>query len=139
MRLMSDPKEKPFLVLLLSVFMASLSGCNLNAMRGNTGAAPLVKFSSEYQAVFLDNGIVYFGKLENPEGIYPLLRNVFYVRNQPDNNTKEIVNLLVKRGNEWHRPDVMYINQRHIVMIEPVAVDSQVGKLIKEANEKTGR
>ena len=129
---MTNPKEYPFLALLLPVLMVLLSGCNLV-----TGSP--VKFATEYQAVFLDNGAVYFGKLENPEGTYPLLRNVFYVRNQPNKDTKEIVSLLVKRGKEWHGPDVMYINQRHIVMVEPIAADSQVGKLIKEASEKTGK
>jgi hypothetical protein len=107
-------------------------------MRAGQQAAP-VKFATEYQAVFMDNGQVYFGKLENPESTYPLLRNVFYVQNQVNQETKQVFNLLVKRGKEWHSPDVMYLNQRHILMVEPVAPESQVGQLIKQANAQTGQ
>lgn len=114
-----------------------LAGCNLDSLRGAQPAAP-IKFATEYQAVFLDSGQVYFGKLENPESTYPLLRNVFYVQNQVNQETKQTVSLLVKRGKEWHEPDVMYINQRHVVMVEPVTPDSKVGQLIKQASTQSG-
>jgi hypothetical protein len=114
-----------------------LAGCNLDSLRGAQSAVP-IKFSTEYQAVFLDNGQVYFGKLENPESTYPLLRNVFYVQNQVNQETKQTVSLLVKRGKEWHEPDVMYLNQRHVVMVEPVAPNSKVGQLIKQASTQPG-
>jgi len=40
---------------------------------------------------------------------------------------------LIKRGGEWHKPEYMRINARHIVMIEPVAPESRMAKLIQEA------
>ena len=115
-----------------------LAGCNLDSLRSGQQQAAPIKFSTEYQAVFLDNGQVYFGKLENPEGTYPLLRNVFYVQNQVNQETKQTVSLLVKRGKEWHEPDVMYLNQRHVVMVEPVTPNSRLGQLIKQANTQPG-
>jgi len=98
-----------------------------------------LNFETEYQAVFLDNGQVFFGKLENAGSSYPLLRDVFYVQGRVDQDTEKVTNILVKRGQEWHGPDFMYVNAEHIAVIEPVAPDSKVARLIKEANtEKTG-
>ena len=113
-----------------------LGGCNLDALI--SPKTQPVKFSTEYQAVFLDNGQVYFGKLQNPESPYPLLSNVFYVQNEVNQETKQSVSLLVKRGKEWHAPEVMHLNQRHIVMVEPVAPGSRLGQLIQQANAQPG-
>ncbi len=95
-----------------------------------------LSFSTEYQGVFMDNGQVFFGKIENAGGSYPLLREVFYIGRQTSPDGKEMKNILIKRGNEWHGPDFMYINQQHIVVIEPVAANSRVAQLIKEAKEQ---
>jgi hypothetical protein len=90
-------------------------------------------FKTEYEAVFLDNGQVFFGKLENSGAAYPLLRDVFYIGRQTSPDGKEVKNVLVKRGNEWHGPEYMYVNRQHIVVIEPVSPTSQVAQLIKQA------
>ena len=90
-------------------------------------------FKTDYQAVFMDNGQVFFGKMENSGAAYPLLRDVFYIGRQASPDGKEVKNILVKRGNEWHGPEYMYINRQHIVVIEPVSASSRVAQLIKEA------
>lgn len=102
-----------------------LAGC------GNTHRD--ISLKTDYQAVFLDNGQVFFGKLENAGSSYPSLRDVFYVQGSVNQETKQVKNILVKRGSEWHGPDRMYINAGHIVLIEPVSPDSKVAQLIKEA------
>jgi hypothetical protein len=94
------------------------------------------QFTTEYQAVFMDNGQVFFGKLDKAGSEYPQLRDVYYVQSQSNPETREVKSMLIKRGSEWHGPDVMYINARHIVVIEPVASDSRVAQLIKEAKKK---
>jgi hypothetical protein len=86
--------------------------------------------------VFLDNGQIFFGKLDNAGSDYPLLRDIFYVQSQQNPETKQVKSILIKRGNEWHGPDMMYINSKHIIVIEPVSPDSRVAQLIKEAKEK---
>jgi hypothetical protein len=100
-------------------------------------------FNTEYQAVFMDNGQVFFAKIENPGGSYPLLRDVFYIGRQTSPDGKEVKNILVKRGNEWHGPEYMYVNKQHIVVIEPVSTSSRVAQLIKDAKTqppaKTGQ
>lgn len=90
-------------------------------------------FSSEYQAIFLDNGQVFFAKLENASAEYPLLKEVFYVQSRMNPETKQPANVLVRRGSEWHGPDHMHVSAKHIVAIEPVAANSRVAQLIKEA------
>ncbi len=86
-------------------------------------------FPTEYQAVYLDNGQVFFGKISETGSPFPLLREVFFVQAQVDREKKESKNLLIRRGSEAHGPDFMRLNLRHIVVIEPVAPDSRVAQL----------
>jgi len=117
-----------FFFVLAIVTCVILQGCSQG------GAPP--KFTTEYQAVFMDNGQVFFGKIENPGADYPLLRQVFYIGRQASPDNKEVKNILIKRGNEWHGPEYMYINKQHIVVIEPVSGSSRVAQLIKEAKDQ---
>jgi hypothetical protein len=89
-----------------------------------------------YQAVLLDNNQVYFGKLADLGSDYPVLTDVFYIQTTINQETKQQNNILLKRGKEWHAPDKMVLNARHIIMIEPVTDGSTVAKLIAEANGK---
>jgi len=109
--------------------------CGLFLLAG-CGSKSNIPVTGEYQAVFMDTGQIFFGKLENAGSDYPVLKNVFYIRQQTNPETKEVKSVLIRRGNEWHGPDRMIINARHIGVIEPVGADSQVAKLIKEAEAK---
>lgn len=90
------------------------------------------KFTAAYQAVFLSNGQVYFGKVEKLDTQYPVLKDVFYVVSQVNSETKEAANVLVRRGKELHGPEYMVLNRSSILMVEPVREDSPVAKLIAE-------
>jgi hypothetical protein len=92
-----------------------------------------VKFNTPYQAVLLDDNQVYYGKLEGVGTAYPVLLDVYYVKSAVDPNTKAVKSMLVRRGKEWHAPDRMYLNARHIILIEPVSPNSQVAQLIAES------
>jgi hypothetical protein len=115
-------------------FILVLAGLCLMLLQGCGGDK--LGFSTEYQAIFMDNGQVFFGKIEQAGAGYPLLKDVFYIGRQTSPDGKEVKNILVKRGNEWHGPDFMYINKQHIVVIEPVAANSRVSQLIKEAKNQ---
>ncbi len=93
-------------------------------------------FATPYQAVLLDNGNVYFGKLEGFGRSYPVLTDVYYLQRRVNQETKEVQTAFIKRGNEWHAPDRMILDAQHIVLIEPVRPDSRVGKLIAGEKEK---
>ncbi len=92
-------------------------------------------FATPYQAVLLTNGAVYYGKLSGYGTRNPTLTDVFYVMSKTDPETKQVTNMLVKRGKELHGPDKMYINANQIVMVEPVGPDSKVAQLISQANQ----
>ena len=112
---------------LLSVFI----GCSKSDQQ--------IKIDTEYKAVFLDNGQIFFGKIEQTGLSYVVLKDVFYVQSQvvqQEKDKKEVRNILIKRGSEWHGPDLMYINTSHVVVIEPVSPNSRVAQLIKEASAK---
>lgn len=94
------------------------------------GSTP--KIQTEYQAVMLANGQVIFGKAEFPGTEYVLLKDVFYIHSQVNQETKQVTNTLIKKGQEPHGAEQMYINTRHILTIEPVSPESQVAKFIKE-------
>ena len=95
-----------------------------------------VRFDTTYQAVLLDNGSVYFGKMQGAGTDYPVLTDVYYVQSQVNQETKEVKNILIRRGNEWHSPDRMVLNTRHIILMEPVGPNSTVAKLIAQDKGK---
>lgn len=94
--------------------------------------------SGKYQAVFLTNNQVYFGKLSNLRSDYPTLNEIYYLRVtqtlQPrDPNTPAQQLQLVKLGNELHGPeDEMKINKSQILFVESLKADSQVVKAIND-------
>jgi hypothetical protein len=109
----------------------ALAGCRLSAV--STAAGDIKK--DQFYAVLLNGGQVYFGKLEGLGTQYPVLTEVFYVQSRQDPDTKQVSNILVKRGKEWHAPDRMLINSSQIVLIEPVTPGSRVAQLIAEAGK----
>ena len=95
-----------------------------------------IKFYTPYQAVMLDNNQVYYGKLTDLGRDYPVLTDVYYIKSGMDPKTKDVKNVLIRRGNELHGPDRMYLNGRHILLIEPVGPLSSVAKLIAESKNQ---
>ena len=92
--------------------------------------------TTPYQAVLLSNGSAYFGRLEGLGTPFPVLRDVFYVQSSQDPQTKQVSNILVKRGKEWHAPDRMILNSNMIVLVEPVSPGSRVAQLIAQAKNQ---
>ena len=113
----------------LMFLAATLAGC------GPFGR-PEPKFDTPYQAVFLANGQVFFGRLSAAGSDYPRLDDVFYVQTQVNPESKETTSVLIRRGKEWHGPSYMILNARSILLIEPVGADSKVGQLIAEAQKQ---
>ncbi len=92
----------------------------------------------QYQAVFLDNGQVYFGKLSGARGDYVKLSDIYYLQVQqtiqPDGQATAADQQqisLAKLGNELHGPeDEMYISNSKITFWENLKVDGQVTEAI---------
>jgi hypothetical protein len=116
--------------LFVCVLVLALAGCRSAV---STAAGDIKK--DQFYAVLLNGGQVYFGKLEGLGTQYPVLTEVFYVQSRQDPETKQVSNILVKRGKEWHAPDRMIINSSQIVLIEPVTAGSRVAQLIASAGK----
>jgi hypothetical protein len=115
---------------ILSLFV--ISGCQRNT--GSTVAN--AQLSTAYQVVLLVNGQSYIGKLEGLGTAFPVLTDVYYIQSGVKQDSKEVVNTLVKRGKEWHAPDRMLINANQIVFVEPVTAGSQVAQLIEQQKKE---
>ena len=90
-----------------------------------------------YSAVFLSNGQVYFGKIEENNSKEIILNNVFYLQNSDNSGTagQSIQGskfTLIKLGNELHGPtDELFINKQNVLFYEYLRTDSQVVQSIK--------
>ncbi len=115
-------------------------------------AAEGPKLAGDYQAVFLTNNQVYFGKVANAGGQYVTLSDVYYLQLQQQPATPPTPRpgalqqpapaaqpqfTLLKLGQEIHGPmNEMWINRDQILLIEGLRDDSKVIKTIAEAKEK---
>lgn len=93
----------------------------------------------KYQAVFLQNGQVYFGKVASLTSKYVDLQNVFYLNSASSSTDEKKTDTssnqftLVKLGCELHGPyDQMIINRDQVTFWENIKDDGQVVKTIKE-------
>lgn len=136
------------LIFVVLLFVSKFTNWDVLGINKSGEKAVEIK-ASEWQAVFLTNGQVYFGKLKNVNGNYPTLEDVYYlqVQNvpiqpaeaaseeegvQPAIETQEQL-ILIKFGTELHKPmDKMSINKDHILMYEDLAEDSGVVKAISD-------
>ena len=103
---------------------------------------------SDYSAVFLTNGQVYFGKVYGHTDAGLDLRNIYYLQVnqqvQPDQKatatatpTPQPQVSLVKLGNELHGPnDRMQISSNQILFTESLKTDSKVVDAINKNTQK---
>ena len=101
--------------------------------------------SGEYQAVFLSNGQVYFGKIAKTSSSEVVLRDIYYLITRPplQAQTPEASPAaqeqqpgytLIKLGQEMHGPmDEMRINRKHILFIEGLREDGRIVQAIMQA------
>lgn len=123
-------------VLLAVVALGLLVWVAMAVYRSSTGLSA-TGIKTPYQAVVLNNGQVYFGKLDRLGTPYPILTDVYYVQSQVNQDTKQVTNTLVKRGKELHGPEIMVLNASQILFIESVGPNSTIGKLIEEAKKRS--
>jgi len=121
-------------LLAVAAILAIGVGCS---NRPDAAPVKLKSLETEYQAVMLTNGQVFFGKLEGLGTPYPVLNDVYYVRTVGDpKDPGKATSALIKRGQEWHAPDSMVLNAAHILLVEPVTKSSKVAQLIAEKKQK---
>lgn len=97
-----------------------------------------------YQALFLTNGQVYFGKLANVDDKYVKLTDIYYLQVQqqvqPDqnkNSNQQPQVSLAKLGSELHGPeDTMMVNRDQVLFWENLKNDGKVVEAIKNNQKK---
>lgn len=97
---------------------------------------------NKLQAVFLNGGQVYFGKINDLNGKFLSMENIYYLRvnqqvqpNQSSNASNDIS--LVKLGCELHGPqDTMVINREQVIFWENLKDDGQVAKAVANYKEQ---
>ena len=98
--------------------------------------------TGKYQAVFLQNGEFYFGKITSVNDSDVQLEKVFYVQKAtPKEGDATQTNLeLIKLGSEVHGPeDRMVINRKQVLYIENLKSESKVVDNINKYFEKNNQ
>jgi len=101
---------------------------------GNNNAESKYVDTNKLQAVFLNTGQVYFGKIKTLNDKFFVLSNIYYLQTssngQSSSNSNTSVSL-VKLGCELHMPyDQMVINRDQVTFWENLQGDGQVAKAV---------
>lgn len=139
------------LIVLIVVLIIVVGGGYWLLNRNGSLPGSIVKDSgsniSDYSAVFLTNGQVYFGKMSNVTSDEVDITDIFYLQvnqqqglqpsnNSAANNAAPDISL-VKLGNELHGPnDKMRINRSQVLFTESLKSDSKVVKAISDYKAK---
>jgi len=127
-----------FAVMLVSLTIIALGTVYL--LHSNPSEAKYVN-GKTMQAVFLQNGQVYFGHIKSISQKYIELQNIFYLNNPSANTTSSSTNnntlSLVKLGCELHGPtDRMIVNQDQVTYWENIRTDGKVAKAVAQYTQK---
>lgn len=97
--------------------------------------------SKQYQALFLTNGQVYFGKVSQVDKSYVKVTDIYYLQVQqtvqPKDSSAAAANnqqvSLAKLGGELHGPeDIMYVSRQQVLFWENLKTDGKVAKAIAD-------
>lgn len=136
-------EQKSWLERLKVVFwVVIIAGTLLVAFIVLRGQRLLIRMPASYQAVFLDNGQVYFGRLSAVNREFLSLTDIYYLRagtvqspplaGQAGGQTEGQVDL-IKLGAELHAPrDEMIINKDHVLFYEDINESGEVMRLIRK-------
>lgn len=115
--------------------LVSYGARGLATLRADSGIK-----GKEYQALFLTNGQVYFGKIAHVDSSYVKLTNIYYLQVQqtvqPSSTSSSNANnqqvSLAKLGGELHGPeDTMYVSRQQVLFWENLKTDGKVTQAIK--------
>ena len=129
--------NKPMMIVIIVVVIALVLAGVWFAWSKMAGGVTGVK-TNQYQAVFLTNGQVYFGKVADVNDDYVKLSDIYYLQVQqnvqPDNSENKDSQSqvsLAKLGSELHGPeDTMYISRQQVLFWENLKNDGKVVQAI---------
>lgn len=142
-KMFSTWMEKSSVVLLIAIAILILAIAGLTFFSGNAEGHLVRK--DKYQAVFLNNGQVYFGNIASLSSKFIDLNHIYYLQSSnsgSDQNSSTPSNVsLIKLGCELHAPyDEMVINRDQVLFWENLQDGGQVVKAINQykQNNKNG-
>ncbi len=108
---------------------------------GGAGVSSIQPKKDTYQAVFLPNNQLYFGKLEIAPDMY-ILHDIYYLQSNrnpsagKDESEKNNIQL-IKFGEELHGPeDALYMERTQVLFWENLKPDSKIIQAVKQHKEK---
>lgn len=129
------------LMVLLIVTSIAATAWLANRLAATAGAGSAIK-KKQYQALFLTNGQVYFGRVSKVDSSYVQLKDIYYLQvqqqvqpgQQPAKDANQQPNVsLAKLGSELHGPeDTMYISRDQVLFWENLKDDGKVAQAIKD-------
>lgn len=131
---------KLLVISLIVVSIAVTAFVGMAIFNDTAGESELVK-EDRYQAVFLSDGQIYFGKITDINEEYLVLEDIYYLQVdqqvQPDRGADGDDNQprvsLAKLGNELHGPeDQMFISKTQILFWENLKSEGQVTTAITD-------
>lgn len=130
--------SKLLALLLIAVSLVALLWF-ANKAYGALTADSAVK-SKQFQAVFLTNGQVYFGKVSRVDNSYVKITDIYYLQVQQTVQPKDAAAAannqqvsLAKLGGELHGPeDIMYVSRQQVLFWENLKTDGKVAKAIAD-------
>lgn len=135
-----------WLITIIIIGVIILAGLWLLSKYSRFNILNLNTASNDWEAVFLTNGQVYFGKVAKETDDQLVLTEIYYLQvtqplqrssdqNKPNQPQNELA--LVKLGNELHGPkDMMYINKDHVLFTEDLKNDSKVVQAIEDSKKQ---
>ena len=131
------------LIIVVLYLLSLFTPLDVLGLRERSSPSPVtssVAQRSEWQAVFLGNGQVYFGRIENEKSDPVILRDIYYLQviqplQQREGEAQQQPQLsLVELGNELHGPlSEMRINRQHILFIEDLKSTGKVVEAIERS------
>ena len=130
---------KLLIISLIVVSIAVTAFVGTAIFNSEKGEASLVK-EDRYQAVFLSDGQIYFGKVTDVQAEYLVLEDIYYLQVeqqvQPEREGEAAAQpkvSLAKLGSELHGPeDQMFISRLQVLFWENLKTDGQVTTAIND-------
>lgn len=130
-------KRRKWPIFVITIILLVVVGLGIFAYK-QSGTGSAIN-SNRFQAVFLTNGQVYFGRLSKGNGYYKL-SDVYYLQNKTGDKSESDGQLgsagdaeLIKLGSEVHGPeDHMIIEKSQVLFFENLKSDGKVTKAIEQ-------
>lgn len=130
-------KKKTLIGAIVAVLAVAFLAVGVWLMTQHAGIPSYID-KSKYQAVFLQNGEFYFGKVESMTPQEITLKKVFYLQkaatpNETETATEKTDLEIVRIVDTVHAPeDMMMIERSQVLYVENLNPDSQVVKLMNQ-------